>query len=224
VAVARASSARVERGEGRGLRAAGAEATALVSEDWVARLSPSRTGGVDVAYDSIGTTLPQSFQAVRTGGHVVFFGMAGGDPEPVDPRMLMDTSKSLTGGDLWNVLTSHEERVERAAELFEAVRSGRLDVRIAARFPLAEGGRARVPGRPRRARQGSPDSLSVAVARGGTLASVPTVRGGTSRAFSRCASSGLRAMCPQGNSHRTGRSIASCIGRSDRRTVSPTTP
>lgn len=124
-------------------RAAGAEATALVSDDWVAAgLAFSNGKGVDVVYDSIGSTLPQSFQAVRTGGHVVFYGMAGGDPEPVDPRMLMDTSKSLTGGDLWNVLTSHEERVERAAELFEAVRSGRLDVRIAARFPLAEGAAA----------------------------------------------------------------------------------
>ena len=36
--------------------------------------------------------------------------MAGGNPAPVDPRMLMDTSKTLTGGDLWNVLTTFAER------------------------------------------------------------------------------------------------------------------
>ncbi|MGC5772468.1 hypothetical protein [Paenibacillus pabuli] len=28
-----------------------------------------------------------------------------GDPAPVDPMMLMDTSKTLTGCDLWNFLT-----------------------------------------------------------------------------------------------------------------------
>jgi NADPH2:quinone reductase len=68
--------------------------------------------------------------------------MAGGDPPMVDPRMLMDTSKSLTGGDLWNVLTSCEERLRRSEELFEWVRSGALKVHIAARFPLAEGAKA----------------------------------------------------------------------------------
>ena len=54
----------------------------------------------------------------------------------------MDTSKRITGGDLWNVLDSGEERVRRAGELFEWVRAGKLRLRIAARFPLAEGGKA----------------------------------------------------------------------------------
>lgn len=133
------------------VRAAGAEAVALNREDWVAAArefgsSTGRNGGagggVDVAYDSVGSTLPQSFEAVRTGGHVVFYGMAGGDPPPVDPRMLMDTSKSLTGGDLWNVLCTAEDRRRRAAELFDWVRDGRLRVQITARFPLAEGAAA----------------------------------------------------------------------------------
>jgi len=73
---------------------------------------------------------------------VVFYGMAGGDPPPIDPRMLMDTSKSLTGGDLWNVLRTAEDRRSRAAELFGWVLAGRLEVRIAARYPLAEGAAA----------------------------------------------------------------------------------
>lgn len=124
------------------VRAAGAEAVVLDSEDWVAAARAFGGGGVDVAYDSVGSTLLRSFDAVRTGGHVVFYGMAGGDPPPVDPRMLMDTSKSLTGGDLWNVLRTAEDRRSRAAELFALVRDGRLAVRIAARFPLAEGAAA----------------------------------------------------------------------------------
>jgi NADPH2:quinone reductase len=124
------------------VREAGADAAVLDSADWVAAARELGTGGVDVAYDSVGITLPRSFDAVRTGGHVVFYGMAGGDPPLVDPRMLMDTSKSLTGGDLWNVLRSAEERRTRAAELFAWVREGSLKVHIAARFPLADGAAA----------------------------------------------------------------------------------
>jgi NADPH:quinone reductase len=127
------------------LHQAGADAAALYAEDWVEaarRFGTPPRGGVDVAYDSVGTTLAQSFAAVRVGGHVVFYGMAGGDPAPVDPRMLMDTSKRLTGGDLWNVLRSREDRVSRADELFSWVRKGLLGVRVAGRFPLAEGDKA----------------------------------------------------------------------------------
>jgi NADPH2:quinone reductase len=122
---------------------AGADAVALYEEDWSAAAREFSGGqGVDVAYDSVGNTLLRSFDAVHSGGHVVFFGMAGGDPPAIDPRMLMDTSKSLSGGDLWNVLTSAEARRTRSAELFEWVRDGRLHVEIAARYPLAEGAAA----------------------------------------------------------------------------------
>jgi NADPH2:quinone reductase len=125
------------------VREAGAEAMALYEEDWVAAAQRLSGGaGVDVAYDSVGSSLPQSFNAVRTGGHVVFYGMAGGDPPLVDPRMLMDTSKTLTGGDLWNVLRTAEDRRNRAAELFAWIREGSLRLHIAARYPLAEGAAA----------------------------------------------------------------------------------
>lgn len=122
--------------------AAGADAVALVDDDWVAAARALTPGGVDVAYDSVGSTLMRSFEAVRTGGHVVFYGMAGGDPPLIDPRMLMDTSKSLTGGDLWNVLRTAEDRRSRAAELFGWILEGSLEIHIAARFPLAEGAAA----------------------------------------------------------------------------------
>jgi NADPH2:quinone reductase len=121
---------------------AGATEAVLSSGDWVAEVRALAPGGVDVVYDSVGSTLGQSLEVVRTGGQVVFYGMAGGDPRPVDPRVLMDRSLTLTGGDLWNVLTSRAERVRRAEELFEWVRAGRLEVRIARSFPLAEGAAA----------------------------------------------------------------------------------
>ncbi len=130
-------------GKAAAILAAGAEATALYGDDWVQAARDFSYGeGVDVVYDSIGSTLTESFAAARTGGHVVFFGMAGGEPPLVDPRMLMDTSKRITGGDLWNVLRTGEDRRSRAAELFGWVRQESLRVTIAARFPLGEGAAA----------------------------------------------------------------------------------
>ncbi len=130
--------------------AAGADAAELYAGDWPARArafagertagrSSGLTTGVDVAYDSVGSTLGGSFAAVRTGGTVVFYGMAGGDPAPVDPRMLMDTSKTLTGGDLWNVLTSAEERRRRASLLWAWLEAGEVRPPAIRRFPLAAG-------------------------------------------------------------------------------------
>jgi NADPH:quinone reductase len=117
----------------------GADEMVLYSSDWVAAVQQFSSGGVDVVFDSVGSTLIQSFEAARKGGHVVFYGMAGGDPPHIDPRMLMDTSKSLTGGDLWNVLTSAEARISRANTLFDLVRTGQLKVSIAAKFALSDG-------------------------------------------------------------------------------------
>lgn len=103
-------------------------------EDW-----PAAARGADVIYDSVGTTLNQSIDAVRTGGTVVFYGFAGGDPPAIDLRVLMDGSKHVAGGDLWNVLTSHEQRVKRARKLFDYIRSGQLQPFIARRFALSDG-------------------------------------------------------------------------------------
>ncbi len=122
---------------------AGADATCLTTEDWPARAKDMSAGrGADVVYDSVGSTLLESLSAARTGGTVVFYGMAGGDPAPVDPRLLMDRSLTLTGGDLWSYLTSSEERVARSARLFALVAKGALDVGTPRTFPLEKGGEA----------------------------------------------------------------------------------
>jgi NADPH:quinone reductase len=144
VQLAKAKGARVigltsSADKAEAVRLAGADQVALYSEDWVAAAQRFCPGGVHVAFDSVGSTLLQSFAAVRTRGHVVFYGMAGGNPAAVDPRMLMDTSKSLTGGDLWNVLVNAEERRARAQALFDWHRQGTLKVSVAQRFSLEKG-------------------------------------------------------------------------------------
>ncbi len=148
VQLARLLGARVlgltsSRAKAEAAEQAGAQQVALYDSDWVKAARRFGGGaGVDVVYDSVGATLQRSLEATRIGGRVVFFGMAGGDPPPIDARYLMDNSKTVTGGDLWNVLTSGDERRRRAAELFSWVRSRSLRVAIAARFPLADGARA----------------------------------------------------------------------------------
>ncbi len=121
---------------------AGADHAATYAGDWVALVQALVPSGIDVVYDSVGSTLQESLRAVRVGGTVVFYGMAGGDPAPVDPRTLMDGSKTLTGGDLWNVLLTADDRRTRASELFAAVRAGALRVVVDARYALADGAAA----------------------------------------------------------------------------------
>ena len=122
---------------------AGADEVFLYGENWVERVKQATDGrGVDVVYESIGSTLMESFVATRDCGQVVFYGFAGGNPPPIDPRYLMDTSKTLTGGDLWSYVTTREERVRRSHLLFQWLREGRLHLAPPTLFPLKDGAKA----------------------------------------------------------------------------------
>ncbi|MEW9698365.1 quinone oxidoreductase [Paenibacillus sp. SI8] len=123
---------------------AGADEVLLYKSDWVkAVIAWSREKqGVSAAYDSVGSTLMESFAATKTKGHVIFYGMSGGDPVPVDPRMLMDASKTLTGGDLWNHVTTRENRIARAYALFAAMQQDHLHLESFKLFALRDGGEA----------------------------------------------------------------------------------
>ncbi|WP_409415570.1 quinone oxidoreductase family protein [Flavobacterium sp. PS2] len=120
----------------------GADHVFLYNDNWKAEVFKVVPNGADVVYDSIGNTLNDSFEVTKDCGQVVFFGMAGGDPEPVDPRMLMDTSKTLTGGDLWSYLTTREERIKRANQLFTWIIEGKVSLATPTSFKLSEGKQA----------------------------------------------------------------------------------
>ncbi|KRF37998.1 quinone oxidoreductase family protein [Paenibacillus sp. Soil787] len=123
---------------------AGADEVLSYESDWVNGVKhwSSDHQGVDAVYDSVGSTLMDSFAAAKTKGTVIFYGMAGGDPPPIDPRMLMNTSKTLTGGDLWNHVISLQNRIERSNELFDALRRGVIQIESFTCFPLKEGAEA----------------------------------------------------------------------------------
>ncbi|HEV2677966.1 MAG TPA: quinone oxidoreductase [Aliidongia sp.] len=121
----------------------GASAALGYDDDWVGAVRQASGGlGVDIAYDSVGSTLPGSLATLRPGGRAVIYGMAGGDPPPIAPRDLLAGSLSLIGGDLWTYLDSRTARRERAARLFAAVTSGSLPVPPIEIFPLADGAAA----------------------------------------------------------------------------------
>ncbi len=121
---------------------AGADKVFLYSENWKQKVFNIYPAGVDVVYDSIGNTLMDSLEVTKICGQVVFYGMAGGNPELVDPRILMDTSKTLTGGDLWNYITSKEERIKRADQLFKWLRNKDILLGKPTVFKLQEGKKA----------------------------------------------------------------------------------
>lgn len=117
----------------------GVDHVLLYNEDWKSDLLKIIPNGVDVVYDSIGSTLMESFEVTKECGQVVFFGMAGGDPEFVNPRMLMDSSKTLTGGDLWSYLNSKKERIKRANQLFNWILDKKIKLSEPTSFKLSEG-------------------------------------------------------------------------------------
>lgn len=106
--------------------------------DWVERVL-EQNGGLDAAYDSVGTTFLQSLSCLKDRGTLIAFGAAGGPPPPIDPQLLMERSLAVVGGDLWSHLDSREARIERAGRLFDAVRSGALRLPRIEQFSLDRG-------------------------------------------------------------------------------------
>lgn len=117
----------------------GAETCFEYAGDWPDRVREHSGDGVDVAYDSVGTSFLQSLGCLRDRGTLVAFGTAGGEPPPLDPQLLMARSLAVVGGDLWSYLDNRGARIGRAERLFDAVRRGALKIPRIERFPLEHG-------------------------------------------------------------------------------------
>lgn len=130
--------------------ASSAEKQALALSHGVKQVYPSREhswvetieGQFATAYDGVGSTIQQSLDLIQHRGKVVFFGMAGGDPIKIDPVDLMSESKSILTGDLWDYLTSYEERKVRSERLFNYFSKGQISISEPTVFPLSEGKQA----------------------------------------------------------------------------------
>ncbi len=102
--------------------------------------------GIDVLYDSVGrdTFLP-GLDLLRRRGLAVLFGQSSGPVEPLDLQILNQKgSLYVTRPTLFHYVATRPELERRAADVFEAVGAGRLQVRIGQRWPLAEAAAAHV--------------------------------------------------------------------------------
>ena len=102
----------------------------------VSRLTGAK--GVDVVYDGVGqATFEGSINSLRQRGMFVLYGAASGKVAPVDPLLLSSKgSLFFTRPTLAHYAAARDELLERSAELFDWVATGRLSVRIGARYSL----------------------------------------------------------------------------------------
>lgn len=115
----------------------GAKHVFLRSTDWVAQAQSGAP--ITTVYDGVGSALAASLNIVQPRGKVVFFGMAAGDPAPVDPVAMLSSSKSLLTGDLWDYLSDHSARLKRSQRLFSYFQAGKINLTPAQKFDLSAG-------------------------------------------------------------------------------------
>jgi NADPH:quinone reductase len=110
-------------------------------EDFVARVKEITGGkGVKVVYDSVGKdTWDKSLDCLRPFGLMASFGNASGPVPPFAPAILGPKgSLYVTRQTLFTHIASREATQEMADDLFEAVTSGKVKIRIDQRYPLEQ--------------------------------------------------------------------------------------
>ncbi|OLE13995.1 MAG: NADPH:quinone reductase [Acidobacteria bacterium 13_1_20CM_4_56_7] len=100
--------------------------------------------GVHVVYDSVGkTTFEKGLNVLRPRGMMVLFGGSSGAVPPFDLIALSQKgSLYVTRPTLVNYIASREELMSRSGAVFAMISSGKLKLRIAHTYPLAEAQRA----------------------------------------------------------------------------------
>jgi len=99
--------------------------------------------GVNVVYDSVGkTTFDKSLDCVGLRGTLVLFGQSSGPVPPFDPARLAKRGAFLTRPSLAHYTATREELQWRSRELFEAIESKAVTLRIAREFPLRDAAEA----------------------------------------------------------------------------------
>jgi NADPH:quinone reductase len=125
-------------------REAGADE--VIGYDGFAERVRSLSGGEGAAavYDGVGrATFLEGFKALRPFGRMILYGSASGQPEPLNTPMLAPAGSLYVQRPTLATYTRTPELLrERAEQLFELMAAGKLDIRIGARYPLADARRA----------------------------------------------------------------------------------
>lgn len=107
-------------------------------ETEVKRLTDGK--GVDVVYDGVGkATFEKNLNVMRPRGMLVLYGMSSGAVPPVDPAKLSEKgSLYMARTTLAHFTATREELLARTSALFAMIADGKLHMRIAKKYPLAE--------------------------------------------------------------------------------------
>jgi NADPH2:quinone reductase len=109
-------------------------------DDFVARVKEITGGkGVKVVYDSVGKdTWDKSLDCLAPFGLMASFGNASGPVPPFAPAILANKgSLYVTRQTLFTHIATRESNQQMADDLFDVVTSGKVQIRIDQRFPLA---------------------------------------------------------------------------------------
>ncbi len=122
--------------------ARGAGADEVIGYDEFATRAREITGGEGVAavYDGIGqATFSEGLKALRPTGRMILYGAASGQPEPLNLAVLAPAGSLYVQRPTLQTYTRTPELLrERANALLGMIESGKLDVRIGARYPLEQ--------------------------------------------------------------------------------------
>jgi NADPH2:quinone reductase len=96
--------------------------------------------GVEVVYDGVGkATFEKNLNVMRRRGMLVLYGMSSGPVPPVDPAKLSEKgSLYMARTTLAHFTATREELLTRTSALFSMIAEGKLSLRIARTYPLAE--------------------------------------------------------------------------------------
>ncbi|HUA14064.1 MAG TPA: quinone oxidoreductase [Verrucomicrobiae bacterium] len=111
-------------------------------ETEVKRLTDGK--GVDVVYDGVGkATFEKNLNVMKMRGMLVIYGMSSGAVPPVDPAKLSEKgSLYMARTTLAHFTATREELLTRTGALFGMIAEGKLKMRIAKKYPLAEAAEA----------------------------------------------------------------------------------
>ena len=110
-------------------------------EDFLARVKEITGGkGVKVVYDSVGKdTWDKSLDCLQPFGLMVSFGTASGAPPPFSVGILAGKgSLYVTRQTVFTHIATRESTQAMADDLFDAVTSGKVKIRIGQRYPLEQ--------------------------------------------------------------------------------------
>ena len=128
--------------KGKLAREAGADEVIVYTqhdfEPEVQRLTGGK--GVEVVYDGVGkATFEKNLNVMRLRGMLVLYGMSSGPVPPVDPAKLSEKgSLYMARTTLAHFTATREELLARTSALFGMIAEGKLKLRIAKKYPLAE--------------------------------------------------------------------------------------